>query len=194
MSEYQYDNSLKIKDALELYFSKYHFANGGYDLKWFKIKLGPVYLPFPNTKARIEAVKIHDIHHVLTGYEAVLKGEAEIGAWELASGCGRYYMAWILNAGSFFYGMFFFPRALFKAFLKGRSIRSNLYYDTIYNEELLNKTVGELKEKLGILSPNKNNQIDYLLFLICCIVILSMAASFFYMLYIILLKINAVYE
>ena len=189
MSEYNYDNHLKIRDALELYFLRYHFPNGGYHLKWFKIKIGPIYIPLPNTEARIEAVKIHDIHHLLTGYEAILEGEAEIGAWELASGCGRYYMAWILNAGSFFYGMFFFPRALFTAFLKGRSIRSNLYYDTIYNDELLNKTVGELKEKAGMLTPAKNNAIDYLLFLICSIVILSMAVGFFYLLYNIVSKI-----
>lgn len=107
-----YPDHLKIKDALQLYFSKYHFVNGGYDLKWFRIKLGPVFIPLPNTKARVDAVKFHDIHHLLTEYPATLKGEAEIGGWEIASGCGKYYAAWVLNFGSLLYGVFFF-RELF---------------------------------------------------------------------------------
>jgi NADPH:quinone reductase-like Zn-dependent oxidoreductase len=36
-------------------------------------------------------VKLHDIHHVLTGYDTTWRGKAEIGAWEIASGCGRHY-------------------------------------------------------------------------------------------------------
>ena len=68
-----YNNSLKIKDALQVYFAKYHFANGGYDLKWFKIKLGFVYLPFPNTKSRVDAavnwvaVRVSETLHGVTG-------------------------------------------------------------------------------------------------------------------------------
>ena len=98
-----YDDSLKINEALQIYFDRYHFKNGGYDLKWFTIKMGPVYLPLPNFKSRVDAVKIHDIHHLVTGYEANMKGEVEIGAWEIASGCERYTAAWLLNFGSFFY-------------------------------------------------------------------------------------------
>ena len=112
--EYAYDS--KIKDALRLYFSKYQFVNGGYDLKWFKIKAGPIFIPLPNIKARVDAVKLHDIHPLITGYPATLRGEAEIGGWEIAFGCGKYYAAWILNFGSFFYGLIFFPRVTFESF------------------------------------------------------------------------------
>jgi hypothetical protein len=129
-----YDNNLKVREALNVYFSLYHFENGGYDLKWFRIKIGKLYIPLPNTKSRIKAVRIHDIHHILTGYEANLKGEAEIAGWEIASGCGKYHTAWLLNAGSFFYGLIFFPKALFTAFLKGRACRTNLYHHTTYDE------------------------------------------------------------
>src|SRR4051812_4043456 len=96
-----YSNSMKMKDALPVYFSNYHFENGGYDLKWFKIKIGPLYIPFPNTAGRVAAVKIHDLNHILTGYTALPKGEAEIGAWEIASGCGKYPIAWALNSATF---------------------------------------------------------------------------------------------
>lgn len=186
-----YSNDLPLKDALQLYFSKYHFVDGGYHLKWFKIKMGPLYIPLPNTKARIAAVKLHDIHHIITGYEANLKGEAEIGAWEIASGCGKYYIAWLLNAGAFFYGMFFFPVALFRAFMRGRLAQTNFYYNTTYDEALLNKSVGELKqmvEPIGKLTSNpqqatSNPAPDYILFIFCCLFSLSLAFLFFFLLY-----------
>src|SRR6185295_3572838 len=140
-----YSDNLKIKDALDLYFSKYHFENGGYHLKWFRIKVGSVFIPLPNIKARVDAVKFHDVHHLLTEYPATLKGEAEIGAWEIASGCGKYYVAWVLNFGSLTYGLFFFPKSLFTAFLNGRKCKTNLYHNIRYDENLLNRTVGELR-------------------------------------------------
>jgi len=158
------DGTQKIKDALQVYFSKYHFEDGGYNLKWFKIKLGPFYFPFPNTKSRIAAVKLHDVHHLLTGYTAFFKGETEIGAWEIASGCGPYKIAWFLNFGSFFYGVFLYPRSLYKAFMRGRRAETNLYYGMPYDEALLNTAVIELKQKLGIDSKTTNTVGDSLLF------------------------------
>jgi hypothetical protein len=165
-----YENSVKVKDALPVYFSRYHFKDGGYNLKWFKIKLGIIYIPLPNIKARVDAVKIHDIHHLITEYEANYKGEAEIGAWEIASGCGRYYAAWILNLGSFFIGMFLFPRFLFRAFLNGRTCAANLYYNTTYDENLLNKTIGELRQKIEIDSSKKISLKDYSAFVLWCVI------------------------
>ncbi len=167
-----YNDNLKIRDALQTYFSKYHFENGGYHLKWFKIKIGKLFIPLPNTKARIDAVKIHDIHHILTEYPANLKGEAEIGAWEIASGCGPYYMAWILNYGSFHYGMYFFPRTIFRSFMAAKRCNTNLYHNVVYDENLLNKTVGELREYVGINSGKKNTAWDYFGFAIWCLLAL----------------------
>ena len=168
-----YSDDLLVKDALQLYFSKYHFENGGYELKWFRIKVGRIYIPLPNTKDRVKAVKIHDIHHLITEYEANLRGEAQIGAWELASGCGSYYVAWILNAGSFFYGMFALPRPLFEAFLRGRRARTNFYYNTVYDEALLNKTVGTLRRIAESDSPIRNRGWDYIIFGLWCAGILG---------------------
>lgn len=181
-----FDDNLILKDALQIYFSKYHFENGGYHLKWFKIKIGLVFIPLPNVKARVEAVKIHDIHHILTEYTATLKGEAEIGAWELASGCGKYWAAWLLNLGSFFYGLFFFPRSLLKAFLTGRQITKNLYYNTIYNERLLNKKVGELRQVVGVNQLRKIKSADYFLFALYTLIVLLSAFIFFFTVYVLL--------
>lgn len=180
-----YPDHLTVADALQAYFSRYHFPNGGYHLKWFKIKVGPVYIPFPNTKDRVAAVKIHDIHHLLTEYTATLGGEAEIGGWEIASGCGKYYMAWMLNFGSFFYGLFFFPQRLFKAFMRGRRCRTNLYHDTVYDEHLLKRTVGELRQYVEVGAPGRNTFVDYLYFILYTLFVLMCAVLFFCFIYLI---------
>jgi hypothetical protein len=60
-------------------------------------------------------------------YETDLPGEAEIAAWEIASGCARYHAAWILNFGAFGAGLVVAPRRLFRAFLRGRHTKTNLY-------------------------------------------------------------------
>lgn len=170
-----YDNNLKIKDALQLYFSKYHFENGGYHLKYFKIKVGSLFIILPNWNDRVATAKFHDIHHVLTEYPATLKGEAEIGAWEIASGCDRYYVAWFFNLGAFFYGLFCFPKAIFNAFMNARKCRTNLYHNNmVYDETLLNKTVGEMRENIGINSTMKNTASDYISFVFWSCLLVSL--------------------
>jgi len=159
-----YPDELKIKDALQLYFSANHFKDGGYQDRYFKLKIGSVFIPVPNTKTRIAAVKIHDIHHVLTEYTTSWQGEVELSAWEIASGCEKYSAAWILNFGSFFIGLFLFPRHLYRAFFRGRKCATNLYFKTEYNEALLNKTVGELREKIDVDSARRNEIRDYIAF------------------------------
>jgi hypothetical protein len=166
-------DSLLVKDALQIYFSRYHFADGGYHLKWFRIKLGPVFIPLPNIKSRVDAVKIHDIHHLLTNYNADYRGEAEIGAWELASGCEKFTIAWLLNLGSFLIGMLFYPKPLWKAFIRGRKCATNLYHQTVYNDELLNRSLGELRKKIQIDAPGKTGAKDYLMFAMWCLAALA---------------------
>jgi hypothetical protein len=165
-----YPDNEKIQHSLQRYFDHYHFNNGGYDDKTFTIKFwGPLQLTFPNITARVDAVKLHDIHHICTQFEANLRGEAEIGAWELAAGCGKYYAAWFLNAGSFAYGAFIWPGKIYRAFMWGRRSDS-LYHHVIYKEyyqKLLSATVGELRHQLGIIQlKNKHYLSDNLLFVL----------------------------
>jgi hypothetical protein len=123
-------------------------ADGGYTAKWVRIKLGPVPVVFPNTSGRRAALLPHDLHHVATGYDTTLIGEAEIGAWELASGCRHYVAAWVLNIGAVITGLFLAPRRVYRAFSRGRH-STNLYHlgvDASWPEE----TVGELRQRLGL--------------------------------------------
>jgi len=122
--------------------------DGGYARNWVRIKIGPVPIVFPNTEGRRAALLPHDLHHVATGYDTTLIGEAEIGAWELASGCRHYYAAWTLNLGAFLTGLVLAPRRVGRAFLRGRR-STNLYHlgiDAGWREE----TVGELRRRLGL--------------------------------------------
>jgi hypothetical protein len=182
-----YPDQLKVKDALGLYFSLYHFKDGGYHDKWFRIKLGRIFIPLPNIKARVDAVKIHDIHHLVTEYKADWKGETEIAAWEIASGCERYSVAWLLNLGSFFIGLLRYPRPVLKAFIRGRKCATNLYFRTTYNEALLNKTLGELRGTIGIDVEKNVNISDYGAFgFWCAIAVLYhtvIGLAFIYVLY-----------
>src|SRR6476659_1840164 len=94
----KYPDEMTVQAGLQQYFADNGFGpDGGYDQPSVAIPVGPFVFRFPNTEARKRAVKRHDIHHLITGYATDLLGEAEIAAWELASGCRDYYAAWALN-------------------------------------------------------------------------------------------------
>jgi len=57
----------------------------------------------------------------LTGYNTVFSdGEMLISGFELGSGCGSNWIAWLINLYMFALGLFVRPRALYWAFLRGR--------------------------------------------------------------------------
>ncbi len=144
-----HDAAFSLRQARAEYFAASGFPlDGGYGDRWVRLKAGPFTLRFPNTAARVRAVRLHDLHHVLTGYGTTWTGEAEIGAWEIASGCGRHYPAWFLNFGALAIGLALAPLRVFRAFVRGRHSR-NLYAGE-FREELLDLTVGALRETLSI--------------------------------------------
>jgi hypothetical protein len=159
---------LTPKELLSSFYENYNLQDdGGFaDLKvkleitknfWFYI---------PNSDTRRKALLKHDIHHLITGYKSNFKGETEISSWEIASGCNRYWAAWILDSWGMIYGCWFNLRGVFKAFVRGRRSK-NLYSDQISNEEALEIPVSELKEMLLIPPLEKNlyaTSADYLLF------------------------------
>ena len=69
---------------------------------------------------------LHDLHHMLSGYDSSLVGEAEVIAWELGSGgFGRFWYAW-LDAFKILALALLFPRRFRAAFQRGRHFK-NLY-------------------------------------------------------------------
>jgi hypothetical protein len=124
-------------------------ADGGYDARWVRIEAKPFPMYFPNTQRRVEAAKLHDLHHVATEYATDWRGEAEIAAWEIGGGCGPYGWAWLLNLGAFAVGLFLAPRRVFRAFVRGRRAR-NLYHGGFADAPLGGVTVGALRARLGV--------------------------------------------
>jgi hypothetical protein len=144
-----YSDPTPVREARAEYFRANGFeADGGYDARWVKVKLGQVPVWFPNTAARRRAVRLHDLHHLATGYETSLVGEAEIGAWELAGGCEHYAAAWVLNIAAVLLGLLVAPRRLWRAFLRGR--QSETLYHLGFEDRCLDETVGELRRWLRL--------------------------------------------
>lgn len=122
--------------------------DGGYGDAWVVLRLRRVPLAFPNTEGRRRAVRFHDLHHVLTEYPTTWRGEFEIAAWEVASGVRRYWVGWLLDLLGFACGLVVFPRAVYRAFVRGRH-STNLYGD-VWDESILARRVGEVRRRLKL--------------------------------------------
>jgi hypothetical protein len=145
------DSNLTLREARALYFAANGLGDGGYTDRWVRFQVGPIPLYFPNTSQRVAAVRFHDLHHVLTGYDTTWKGEAEIAGWEIASGCAHHLAAWVLNLGALAVGLFIAPGASFRAYVRGRQTR-NLYRREL-GERLLETRVGTMRRSLGLDHP-----------------------------------------
>ena len=98
-----------------------------YEDDWFRITLGGRNVKVIKLKGLIESVAIHDVHHLLTGYGTDVQGEAEIAAWELASGgCSRHWLMWLDRLVALITVALFYPRASWAAAKRGWQER-NLY-------------------------------------------------------------------
>jgi hypothetical protein len=146
------DESLTLQVARADYYERNHFgADGGESLDWVPIKAFGVTFKIPNTAGRKRAVRIHDLHHVLTGYQTTFRGEAEIGAWELASGCLRWPAAQVLNTVALVTGMLIAPRRVLRAWARGRATHNLYAEDSV--DHLLPRHVGEMRGELGLDAP-----------------------------------------
>ena len=148
-----YDPQMTLRAARALYFDINNFgADGGYEERWIKVKIWRIPIRLPNTKGRRKAVRLHDLHHVLTEYPTTWRGEAEISAWEIGSGgLHRYYAGWVLDLMNIAQGLTINPRAIYRAFMRGTQ-NGNLY-GTEFNDELLAQTVGEYRRRLRLHEP-----------------------------------------
>lgn len=146
-------NTLTMSDARTRYYEVNGFGtDGGDSLKWVPIKALGMTFYIPNTEGRRRAVRIHDLHHVCTGYQTDLRGEAEIAAWELASGCWQWPAALVLNSLAMGVGVAIAPRRTARAWARGRQ-SGNLYGARQGVDHLLPRTVGEIRAELRVDRP-----------------------------------------
>jgi hypothetical protein len=122
--------------------------DGGYGDAWVRLKMWRIPFAFPNTAGRRRAVKFHDLHHVLTEYPTTWRGEFEIAAWEVAGGINRYWEGWLLDLLGFACGLAVCPRAVYRAFLRGRR-SANLYFEA-WDDSSLARRVGDERRRLRL--------------------------------------------
>ena len=147
---------LTVKEALPVFYADYKWElDGGVNDSAVKIELlKGVFIFIPNFEARKKVVLKHDIHHLVTGYTAMMKGESEISAWELSTGCRHNWVAFTINTYGMMSGLPFNLRGIWKAWLRGKRSK-NLYYEKYNDEELKNQTVKDLRKELGLLEETK---------------------------------------
>jgi hypothetical protein len=149
MARSQYDDTLTLREARQLYFDRSGFDDKSYKEDVVYINLGPIKFPILNTVARKKTVPLHDLHHVVTGYDTSWLGESEISAWEIgAGGTPKYLYIKIIIWSAVFWGLFINPRAVWRAYKRGHGSRN--LFNREYTDDFLNLTVGHLKKEIGI--------------------------------------------
>jgi hypothetical protein len=144
----KYNPELTLRDARERYFALNNFPGGGYEDRWVKVRVGAFPLWFPNVPSRKRAVRYHDLHHILTEYETTWRGEAEIGAWEVATGGAGAAVGWLLDLLAFAVGLVINPRGVYRAFVRGRH-SANLFRAE-FDDALLAREVGATRSELRL--------------------------------------------
>ncbi|MDX2170950.1 MAG: hypothetical protein SF182_28030 [Deltaproteobacteria bacterium] len=151
MTAVTYDDNMSMRAARQRYFDANGF-DSSYSEKWVKLKAGPIALYFPNAAGRVRAVKFHDLHHIITGYQTDWAGEVEIAAYEIGAGCGPFAWAWLLNLQALSLAPTIAPRRALRAFVRGRHARS-LYYQGEFQDALLDQSVGDVRRTLTLDRP-----------------------------------------
>jgi hypothetical protein len=106
-----YPPNLTLREARDQHFARNGFSEAQYTARFARFRLGRFSLWLPNTRGRARALPCHDLHHVLTEYPTTWRGEAEMAAWELASGCGRHLTVWLINLSAALLGLVLAPAA-----------------------------------------------------------------------------------
>ena len=122
-------------------------ADGGYDEPWATASFAGIPYTVPNSPSRADALRVHDLHHLVTGYETDWAGESEIAAWELGSGGGgRYPYAWFIALFGFVVGLLALPMRTLRAFARGR--RSQNLYSLSGPDPLLDLPLSQVRRRL----------------------------------------------
>jgi hypothetical protein len=104
----------------------------------------------PNPPSRRNAVRLHDLHHVVTGYGTNPVGEAEVSAWEIRRGfgaLGTYPRTLIVFA--MLVGLLVAPRRTVRAW-RASPGGFSLFHGRIAYDTLIAMRIGDLRTTLGV--------------------------------------------
>jgi len=141
---------MRLRDARNVYLAENGFTVEAYESPTTEGSFLGMKLALPNPPAHQRTIRLHDLHHVATGFGTDHAGEAEISAWQATRGlraAGMYVTSIVLvNA---LLGAVFAPRRTLAA-LRSSSAGGSLFSKSVDYESLLDRTVGELREMLAI--------------------------------------------
>lgn len=140
--------TMPLREARDLYLKVNGFTVEGYTAPTFSFRVLGRTWTLRNSDTRKHAIPLHDLHHVLTGYNTDLRGEAEIGAWEIAAGCTNLFLYWI-NSSAVLFGGPLAPLRVARAFWRGLRVRS-LYKLKLDYEKLMEMSIGEARVLTGL--------------------------------------------
>lgn len=134
--------------------------DGGVTERWALVRIAGLPVAYPNIGARRAVVPGHDLNHVVSGYATDLRGEGEIAAWEVGSGCGPLWFAWVIDLAAMVVGLRWPVRTL-RAFARGR--QSDNLFGAPY-EASLDRPVADLRAELRLDRPIRVRPRDVVLF------------------------------
>ena len=118
---------MTIEESLREFYRTNHL-----DERWMGIAIGEkrlkVWLMRLIPKSLRDWLKVHDAHHLITGYNTDLAGEAEIAAWALPRnglnfGAGSWVLPFLTAADSvipILIGLILMPKRIINAWKKGK--------------------------------------------------------------------------
>jgi ubiquinone biosynthesis protein Coq4 len=133
-----------VRGARDRYLQASGFTTDSYTDPNFTVKVGFLTMRFPNPGL----LPMHDLHHVATGYDSSLLGEAEISVFELRAGSGNA-LIFFLCCGSILVGLCLSPQRMWRAWKAARGARS-LYGTKVPYESLLAMDVAQLRKLIGL--------------------------------------------
>ena len=143
---------ISVDEALQVYLDENGFTRASYDAPRTPASFLGVKFSVPNTPRHAWAIRLHDLHHVATGFGTDLAGEGRISAWEARRGLrpAGLYVGGIVATGALM-GLVVAPRSTLRAWRAGRGGGGSLFHrDDLPYEGLLAKSVGELRALLAL--------------------------------------------
>ena len=113
--------SLTRREAVELLRDTADDRHGG---RFWACRIGPLQLWFPNFGWRRDALRAHDLHHLMAGYPMTMRGEFQMAAWELGAGRYPHWGATLFCSPLVIVGLLWSPSRMVKAYRAGRGTRS----------------------------------------------------------------------
>lgn len=145
-----YPPEWNVDRALSAYLDENGFTREEYDAPRTPASFLGVRFTVPNTPAHRVAIRLHDLHHVATGFGTDLVGEGEVSAFEARGGLREVgvYTGALVTSGVLV-GLAAAPLRVRWAWRGGRA-GNVLWSKPVAYERLLEMSVRELRALLGV--------------------------------------------